>query len=711
MRRTFPAGFRAPLKPMSLSVRRSAVLAACLLLGLALWLRWPSFGFSLWNVDEAIHAAAARTLVDGGVLYRDAVDQRTPLSYYAVAAVFAVTGENNLWAVRAFIALLVAATGWLLFLSGRTLRDVTAGVAASLLYVLLATGTLFQGDANAANTEWFLAFFSSAAAAVFLAGGPVPGPRRLCVSGLLLGGAFLSKQPALLDLAAPLAALLYAGWQQARTRRQMVTEMATVLVGWLTPVLITVIYFAAHGALRDAVFYTWTYNLTTYGPEIDRAARLASAVMPFQLIGGAQPWLLALWLTGALAVIHRLLQRQPAPTESAGNPGLLFLAVWSLAGVAGAASGGRSFDHYTIQFLAPFCLGAGLVLARLTTWVRSIALYRSGRVLAAFALAVVAIDAVITAVAARRRTLPDDPSLRVSAYIREHSDPSDRIFVWGYHPDIYLHAHRRPASRFLYASFMTGLVPWTNTAPDRDTAYAIVPGTMDTLLAELTAHPPLYIVDCSAGPNRHWQKYPTDLFPAFHAFIRERYRLDAPHQFVPQGFRLYRLRSPAEAATDLVNPPLPTEIANTLTLGTLGSPLVPVAASARHGANLSMVDGRLEYFAHAPSSLVYRLSPEAAALRGGFGIRAGAYAPENQGPTDGAEFIIRWRPDSGTEQVLLRRLLRPREEAADRGLHSFQVHLPPHQGGELELLIGTGSADNSASDWTFWTDLLLENYH
>jgi ATP-dependent protease HslVU (ClpYQ) peptidase subunit len=33
------------------------------LLGLALWLRWPTFGFSLWNLDEAIHAAAARTLL------------------------------------------------------------------------------------------------------------------------------------------------------------------------------------------------------------------------------------------------------------------------------------------------------------------------------------------------------------------------------------------------------------------------------------------------------------------------------------------------------------------------------------------------------------------------------------------------------------------------------------------------------------------------
>lgn len=710
MHRTFPAGSRAPLKPMSLSVRRSAVLTACLLLGVALWLRWPTFSFSLWNVDEAIHAAAARTLLDGGVLYRDAIDQRTPLSYHAVAAVFAVAGENNLWAVRAFVAGLVAATGWLLFLAGRALRNGIAGAMAALLYVLLSTSVLFQGDANAANTEWFVAFFSSAAAAVFLTGATSPGPRRLFASGLLLSCAFLSKQPALLDLAALLAALLYAGWRQDRTVRLILIDVATVLAGWLTPVLLTAAYFAAHGALRDAVFYTWSYNLSYYGPEVDSAARLASAVVPFQLIGGAQPWLLALWLAGALAVLHRLLQRQPGPAEAAGNPGLVFLAVWSLAGVAGAASGGRSFDHYTIQFLAPFCLGAGLILAHLAAWARSRELRGSVRILATLALVIVAGDAIVTAVAARRRTLPDDPSLRVAAHIREHSDTSDRIFVWGYHPDIYLHADRRPASRFLYASFMTGLVPWTNTAPDRNTAYAIVPGTMTTLLAELTAHPPLFIVDCSAGPNRHWQKYPTDLFPSLHAFIRERYRLDAPHQFVPQGFRLYRLRSPDEVAAEPADPALPDEVAATLTLGTLGAPLVPVAASARHGANLAMIDGRLEYFAHAPSSLIYRLSPEVAALRGGFGIRAGAYAPDNTGPTDGAEFLIRWRPDNGNAQVLLRRLLRPREEVADRGLHSFRLDLPPHQGGELELIIGAGPADNSASDWTFWTDLLLENY-
>jgi len=67
-------------------------------------LRGPTFDTPVWNVDEAIHASVARTLLDGGVLYRDAVDQRTPLTYYVFAAIFAVAGPNNLWAVHAVLA-------------------------------------------------------------------------------------------------------------------------------------------------------------------------------------------------------------------------------------------------------------------------------------------------------------------------------------------------------------------------------------------------------------------------------------------------------------------------------------------------------------------------------------------------------------------------------------------------------------------------------
>lgn len=705
-------GTRVPLtRPMTPGPdlrpgRAGVALAALLLVAAALGLRWPTFGFSLWNVDEAIHTAAAGVILDGGVLYRDAVDQRTPLTYYAAAATFALFGENNLGALRGVVAGLVGATGGLLFLAARAWRDPLAGFAAGSLYVLLATAALSPGDANAANTEWFAAFFSSAAAAVFVAR-PDPRPARLFAAGSLAGCAFLSKQPALLDAAAPVAALLYTAWRQPRPRCERVIQLAAFAAGWLAPVLLFAAYFAVHGALADAVFYAWQYNLRYYGPEITAVDRAGSAAVPFLLIGGTQPVLLALWAVAAAGVLVRLAQRAPTPAESAANPGLVFVAVWSLAALAGAASGGRGFDHYSIQFLAPFCLGAGLAAGRLARLAAAGPLLRRAAVAAL--LGIVALQAGWSAVRARGRTLPEDPSLRVAAHIRAHSTPADRVFVWGFHPDIYLHSGRRPASRFLYASFVTGLIPWTNVAPDRDTRYAIVPGALDVLLRELEARPPRYLVDCSAGPNRHWQKYPLEDFPALHTFVTENYRLEEPHQFVPQGFRLYRRRAPGDAAAPGADR-LPDHVTATLRLPTLAAPLTPIAATAPHGASLSTVDGRAEYFAHAPAAIVYRLPATAGALRGGFGIRAGAYAPDNRGPTDGVEFIIRWRPTGGTPQVLLRRLLRPREEPADRGVQPFRVTLETHAGGELELVTDTGPFGNSASDWSFWSDLAVENY-
>lgn len=691
---------------MAPTSKTAPLLVGLALVAIALWLRWPTFGFSLWNVDEAIHAAAARTLLDGGVLYRDAVDQRTPISYYAVAAVFAIAGENNLWAVRCFIALLVAATAFLLYLCGRQLRGSGAGLVAAALYVFSSVAVLYQGDANAANTEWFMAFFSSAAAALYLRAGPVTS-RRLFGTGLLLGCAFLSKQPALLELAVPLVALAYAGGQAAPTDRRAWRRFAIVAAGWLTPVLAIALYFAVRGALKDAIFYAWTYNLTYYGPEVTALDRAGTLAVPFLLIGRVQPLLLAVWVAGAGVIGHRLLQRQPTPLEAATNPGRALLAAWTLVALAGAASGGRGFDHYSIQFLAPFCLGSGVAVAAVArrSWTSAALVTRTGAFLL---LGLIGWQAVTSALAARGRTLGPDPSMRVCAYIQAHSAPADRIFVWGYHPDIYLYADRRAASRYLYASFLTGLIPWTNAAPDRDTSYAVVPGAMDQLLQDFEKTPPAFIVDCSAGPNRFWQKYPLENFPALNAYIRRFYRPVESHVFVPQGFRLFQRLRPGESG-EPTGGLLPDELASTLKLNTGAPALVPLRASAPHGAGASMVDGRLQLFAHAPSSIVYRVPAGASSLRGGFGIFPGAYAPDNKGPTDGAEFVIRWRPDGGKETVLFRRLLKPREEAADRPVQSFEVSLPAHRGGELELVTSPGPVDDAASDWTFWTGLLLEN--
>lgn len=674
-------------------------LGAALLVAGVFWLRWPTLGFKVWNVDEAIHAAVARTLLEGGVLYRDAVDQRTPLTYYAVAALFRLTGENNVWAMHVLAAALIAATALGLFALGRAWRGAATGLWAALLYAVGSSALFYPGDAYALNTEWFVAGFTTWAAWSAWRG-------AFATTGLLLGLAFLSKQPALLDLGAPLAMLGYL----ALTDRTPWARVAALLAGFLAPVLVVIVYFAARGALADFHFYAWQYNLQYYGPEVGGAERLGSALKPFQLLWSHYPLALAAGAGAAGYGFFRVLQRQPDPAERADNPKLLYLLAWSATSLAGAAAGGRGYDHYFIQFLPAGCLLSALGLHGLDQWAAAHRVSRWWRPVA-LVFGVLVLVQLGRGVWAFRSAppLPVDPSVRVSAYIREHSAPGDRIFVWGYHPDIYLLADRRPATRFVYASFLSGLIPWTNTAPDRDTGYAIVPGARDTLLRELAAARPAFIVDCSAGPNRSWQKYPLETFPALRDFIGAHYRVVESGQFVPQGFRLFQLRRADESAeAPPAMPELPPAVSATLALGVLGQPTAPVQASAPHGAGFSMVDGRAEYFAHAPSRLVYRIPAGATRLRGGFGIKTAAYTADNPAPTDGAEFIIRWRSAAGEEKTLWHRLLRPREEAADRGGQSFRVELPAGAGGEMILLIEPGPADNAASDWTYWSDLILE---
>ncbi len=675
-------------------------MVAVLLVAGVFALRWPGFGFRVWNVDEAIHAAVARTLLDGGVLYRDAIDQRTPLTYYAVAALFAVAGENNVWAMHALAAALIAATAFGLFLLGRAWRGPVAGLWAALLFAVLSTALFYPGDAHALNTEWFVALFTTWAAGLFWGGRPA-------AAGSLLGLAFLSKQPALLDLGAPLAALAYGGLLARERGSRLAARVAVVLAGFAVPVVVTAAWFALRGVLADGIFYAWRYNLQYYGPEVGAADRVLSALKPFTLLGTHYP-LVLLALAGAAGfALFRVLQRQPAAPEQADNPRLAFLLAWGATSLAGAASGGRGYDHYFIQFLPAACLLAALGLAGFTTWARA---HRAQRWLQPAALlfsAVVLVQLGRGVVAFRAQAVqPVDSSLRAAEYIKAHTTAEDRIFVWGYHPDLYLFADRKPASRFVYASFLSGLIPWTNTAPGQDTAYAIVPGARETLLRELAAARPAFIVDCSAGPNRSWQKYPLETFPALRDFVAAHYRVVEAGQFVPQGFRLFRRRGPDEPP-ETAAPELSAAVRTTLALGVSGRPLPPASAAAVNGAGFSMVDGRAEYFAHAPSRLVYPVPAGATRLRGGFGIRPAAYAATNAAPTDGAEFIIRWRPAGGAEQTLLRRRLQPGTEASDRAVQSFRVDLTGGA-GELELLIGPGPAGNPASDWTFWTDLLLE---
>ena len=57
-----------------------------------------------------------------------------------------------------------------------------------------------------------------------------------------------------------------------------------------------------------------------------------------------------------------------------------------------------------------------------------------------------------------------------------------------------------------------------------------------------------------------------------------------------------------------------------LAIGTLGLSVLPAEVSAPLGVGFPINEGRAEYFAHAPSRLVYRIAAGATGIRGGCGI-------------------------------------------------------------------------------------------
>lgn len=788
--------------------RWQLVLVIVAVFGAVFYLRWPTFSFNVWNVDEAIHAGVARTLLDGGAMYRDAIDQRTPLTYYLVAGVFAVAGENNMWAVRACLAAMIAGTGIGIFLLGRRWRGTAAGAWSAAAYVAFSTSLFYAGDANAANTEWYLGFFVTWGAWLFWRRETLPSFQAAVATGLIYSLAFLSKQPALLEIGAPLGLLLFLG---ASGRVPWPAALRTWLgfcAGYVAAVAITMAILAFQGALPDFYFYAWTYNLVYYGPEVSLAERVASAGALAQIVAREYPLFLAVAGCAIVAVLRNLAQRRPTDEEELARPASLFLGAWLLLSLAGAASAGRVYGHYYIQVLPALSLVAGLTIAEIARRTRATP-HRTVRVAGVVIIGTAAATLIWHPLRHGRVThLGTDPALPIAAAVQAHTQPGDRIFVWGWNPDIYLYADRKPASRFLYCSFITGLVPWTNTGPEIDTSYAIVPGTLETLVREIETRRPTMIVDCSVGPHRRFQKYPIENYPALREAIARHYVEFEKRPFVHRGFRVFLLKDasrlkpldlaggassrleipqlfgpsiaepiptnfeisghdaagrlqrlelfangrrldgasfmPSESVALTVSVPfhqlgmgqyqlvvrataadgtvkessslavecgaasLPPDQTRSFAMPHLANSVAPSLVRAPYGAMAREEAGRWVYFAHAPSLIAYPVDAGAAELRGSFALRPDAYAATNRAPTDGAEFSIDWIDLSGAKTNLFRRLLNPREVPSDRGEQPFIVRLPGRS-GRVELSVSPGPAGNAASDWTYWSELLLKN--
>jgi hypothetical protein len=122
----------------------------------------------------------------------------------------------------------------------------------------------------------------------------------------------------------------------------------------------------------------------------------------------------------------------------------------------------------------------------------------------------------------RNRTVFDfTESWDVAEYLRNRTNPDDRIQVWGYEPLVYYLAERRAASRFHITHPLVMRVPGTALTPMQER-------WRSEFLQNVAELPPRYVVVVRDdnwwwAPGEQTSEQLLDDFPGWKRFIDERY--------------------------------------------------------------------------------------------------------------------------------------------------------------------------------------------
>lgn len=465
----------------------------------------PSWFRPFMDIDEASYAGIACRLLEGGVVYRDGVENKVPGIFYIYKAVFALFGRYNMLAIHLAVTAVAIATAMVVAAIARRCAGERAERWAAAFYLVFSAA--YYPKMLAGNTEMFAVLPAALTLWCYLRARD-RGAAWYLVAGLFSALTLLCKQVALATFAAVLADRALQG---LRDPLRAIRDVALLVIGFAVVVAAVVLHLQHQGAWDDAVFWTWTYVLHYYMPSgtADHGFlfNLATSLLPF------------------LACVSPLLYL----AYRGRDRGLSALYWWLAGNVCASLVGGRMYGHYFLLFVPALTALAGIGAARWLDDERKkerrwwIALITA--IAAAFFLVATMYEG-----ATGNAFVPSPDYRDVAAYVRPRTSPNDRIFVWGWFPALYQAADRCPSTRFVYTHVLSGA---NSSGAERNHN---VPEAWDMLMQDLAAAPPAYILDTSVGDYNY--AFPPERYPQLWQFITAGYQVEA----TIAGVRLFRRR-------------------------------------------------------------------------------------------------------------------------------------------------------------------------
>ncbi len=499
------------------------------------WIRWgiplvlvlafrlPYFGLTVLNSDEGLYSAVARAMQMGGLPYRDAWDHAAPGIFYLYRLLFGLFGPWSMGAVR-LVALLAHLAGGLVI--GGYVRkkhgDISGIFAAAI--TITAIGGYLPADVISGLTEIFLLPFFLVFTGQLLKYSD-KGKANTIIAGVFLAIAAWFKIHAII-----LSVFIIIGvWAARKTEKDHWTTSllySLKVYGWaaLAYFLLVLPMWIAGGFYPYMTIYIG-YNIFYF--------RVGSYDLLFfeGLWSTIWQWGLPNFLTVILALTGLVyLLDKDSKNKARG----IFFVFALIGGFVTGITGARLFGHYFIPAAALFAWTATEGAAFLINIARNNNLHKNlPLIVAGGTIAIAGILLPLTifhgdAYRARSQLALQGGYLRtkfpdLTFKIRELTRPDEKIWVWGFAPEIYTLAHRDCSSRFINTNYLVGLVPWVNAAPNVDTTPYIIPGSWELLGLDLENIPPTMIVDAAEANYQFWGKYPMQGNKNLINFVNSRY--------------------------------------------------------------------------------------------------------------------------------------------------------------------------------------------
>jgi hypothetical protein len=510
--------------------------------------------------NQGIHAFTAYSCLQGGVLYRDVFNVKPPLTAPTHVLALLLFGHSmiSIRILDLFWNILTALS--LSFLAWKIFRRSWVAVMAGGLYAYSYYSFSYW---HTAQTEGWLSLPCVIAMIVIMSPrafrcecGPNIQISRWFGAGFCVAIAVLYKYT--IGLLLPGFALV--GLCFCPGRRSKFAAVVWVIAGFLVPIALAALWLLARGALpgfidcqvKIMVLYSSVKNV--HGPFQPFFYFLKRLFQDFPVVS-------VLGFTGLVACIYSFVRSAESHRMEARVAVSLTL-LWFLSACASVIVQGKFFQVHFLPVVPPLvilsCWAATCILAPFSMKGRWLSLLALILVFACLAAAPPypgkfrALFRVISGRTSLRRywmmpqftgksfSLKDD--LMLVDYLRDVSEPGDRVNIWGFEPSVNFLARRRIVSRF---PFSHPLVPVSGLQEFRE-----------EFIGEFRADPPEYLV-VQRGDNyppsmgHRKDSYATFMeFDELRDLVGERYELireigKVAGEGAPDGssrFLVYRLR-------------------------------------------------------------------------------------------------------------------------------------------------------------------------